>query len=121
MNEQLAYIFTIDSYILQNSNNKIADIFITKHKEGLKYYCGSDMERFRFYFETALSVIGEWQIQASAITYHHDENKVMEYFTAMPSNEAGKLADSILLFSDVFATKGVNEVITYCLNTESII
>lgn len=46
MKKQLTYVYTIDTCILQNNNEKIAEIFITKCKEGITNYFGPDMERF---------------------------------------------------------------------------
>lgn len=43
MNAQLAYVFTINTRILQNSNENITEIFITKYKEGIVNHFGSDM------------------------------------------------------------------------------
>lgn len=121
MNEQQAYVFTIGTYILQSSNTKITDIFIDKHKEGITHHCGPDMERFRLCFEAALFAIGEWQIQTCAITLQHEEDKVMEFFTSLTTEDAGKLAEYILLFSSVFAMRGVNEVFTHFLHKDDII
>lgn len=115
MKKQLTYVYTIDTCILQNSNEKIAEIFITKYKEGITNHFGPDMERFQFSFEAALFAIGEWQIKVDAITRYHEEEDVMEFFSSIPSDEAGNLATSILLFSDVLAMKGVDEVFTYFL------
>lgn len=121
MNEQQAYVFTIDTYILQNSNVKITDIFIDKHKEGITHHCGPDMEEFQLYFETALFAIGDWQIKTCAITLQHEEDKVMEFFTSLTTEDAGKLAEYILLFSSIFAMRGVNEVFTHFLHKDDII
>lgn len=46
MKNQLTYVYTIDTCILQNSNEKIAGIFIAKYKEGITNHFGPDMERF---------------------------------------------------------------------------
>ncbi|WP_154922677.1 hypothetical protein [Klebsiella grimontii] len=105
MNEQQAYVFTIGTYILQNSNTKITDIFIDKHKEGITHHCGPDMERFQLCFEAA----------------QHEEDKVMEFFTSLTTEDAGKLAEYILLFSSIFAMRGVNEVFTHFLHKDDII
>ena len=121
MNEQLAYIYTIDTRILQSSNKKITEIFITKYKERITNHFGSDMERFQFCFETALFAIGEWQIKVDVMTRHHEEDEVMEFFSSIPSDEAGNLATSILLFSDVLAMKSADEVFAYFLNKDDIV
>lgn len=115
MCEQMNYVLNIDTYILQNSYEKITDIFMTKHREAVIEHFGSDMEHFQFYFEAGLYTIGVWQMQVDAITRYHEEEEVMEFFSSIPSDEAGNLATSILLFSDVLAMKGVDEVFTYFL------
>lgn len=38
MNEKLSYVFTIDTRILHNSNEKITEIFIAKYKDGITYH-----------------------------------------------------------------------------------
>ncbi|HFV9477368.1 TPA: hypothetical protein ACIVDA_004812, partial [Salmonella enterica subsp. enterica serovar Muenchen] len=107
--------------ILQNSNEKITEIFITKYKEGITNHFGPDMERFQFCFEAAFFAIGEWQIKVDAMTRYHEEDEVMEFFSSIPSDEAGNLATSILLFSDVLAMKGVDEVFGYFLGRDNVV
>lgn len=121
MNEKLAYIFTIDTRILQNSNEKITENFIAKYREGIANHFGPDMEQFQFCFEAALFAIGEWQIKVDAMTRYHEEDEVMEFFCSIPEDEAGNLATSILLFSDVLAMKGVDEVFAYFLGKDNIV
>ncbi|EFU2865657.1 Uncharacterised protein [Salmonella enterica subsp. enterica serovar Sanjuan] len=121
MNEQLAYIYTIDTRILQNSNKKVAEFFITKYREEITNHFGPDMERFQPCFETALFAIGEWQKKVDAMTRYHEENEVMEFFSSIPPDEAGNLATSILLFSDVLAMKGADEVFSYFLGKDDIV
>lgn len=57
MNAQLAYVFTIDTHILQSSNEKITEIFIAKYKDGITYHFGPDIERFQSCFEAALLLL----------------------------------------------------------------
>lgn len=57
MNEKLSYVFTIDTRILHNSNEKITEIFIAKYKDGITYHFGPDMERFQSCFEAALLLL----------------------------------------------------------------
>ncbi|HFU3485056.1 TPA: hypothetical protein ACGQLW_003903 [Escherichia coli] len=121
MNAQLAYVFTIDTHILQNSNEKITEIFIAKYKEGIMYHFGPDIERFQSCFEAALFAIGEWQIKVDAMTRYREEDEVMEFFSSIPSDEARNLATSILLFSDVLAMKGVDEVFAYFLGKDDVV
>lgn len=52
------------------------------------------------------------------MTRYHEEDEVMEFFSSIPSDEAGNLATSILLFSDVLAMKGVDEVFAYFLGKD---
>ena len=65
--------------------------------------------------------IGEWQIKVDAMTRYHEEDEVMEFFSSIPSDEAGNLATSILLFSDVLAMKGVDEVFAYFLGKDDVV
>ncbi|HIA0981497.1 TPA: hypothetical protein ACWO5V_005050, partial [Salmonella enterica subsp. enterica serovar Muenchen] len=95
--------------------------FITKYKEGITNHFGPDMERFQFCFEAAFFAIGEWQIKVDAMTRYHEEDEVMEFFSSIPSDEAGNLATSILLFSDVLAMKGVDEVFGYFLGRDNVV
>ncbi|EEU9375313.1 hypothetical protein [Escherichia coli] len=74
------------------------------------------MERFESCFEAALFAIGEWQIKV-----YHEEDEVMEFFSSIPSDEAGNLATSILLFSDVLAMKGVDEVFAYFFGKDDVV
>lgn len=130
MNEQMIYVLNIDTYILQNSYEKIADVFIEKHLNGLKNHysdiplenlinsiCKSDIERF----EAALQAIGVWQMDVDAITLHHEEDKVMMCFTSLTNEEASKLSELILEFSDVLAMKGADEVFAYFLGKDNLV
>lgn len=55
------------------------------------------------------------------MTRYHEEDEVMEFFSSIPSDEAGNLATSILLFSDVLAMKGVDEVFAYFLGKDDVV
>ncbi|WP_253186889.1 hypothetical protein [Salmonella enterica] len=46
---------------------------------------------------------------------------MMEFFSSIPSDEAGNLATSILLFSDVLAMKGVDEVFGYFWGRDNVV
>jgi hypothetical protein len=116
MCDQMNYIFNIDTYILQNSHEKITDIFMTKHKKTVMDNCGSDMDRFQFYFEAALQSIGVWQMQVDAGTCNNEEDEVLQFFTDLDSDDAGKLAKSILLFSDDLNMECVDNIFTHFMN-----
>ncbi|WP_370611575.1 hypothetical protein [Citrobacter meridianamericanus] len=111
MCEQMNYVLNIDTYILQNSHEKITDIFMTKHKEAVIEHCGSDMEHFEFYFEAGLHTIGIWQMQVDAGTCNNEEDEVLRFFSELRPDDAGKLAESILQFSDVFNMSGADIII----------
>lgn len=111
MSEQMNYVLNIDTYILQNCHEKITDIFMTKHKEAVIEHCGSDMEHFKVYFEAGLHTIGVWQMQVDAGTCNNEEDEVLRFFTELRQVDAGKLAKSILQFSDVFNMSGADIII----------
>ncbi|EHE8468769.1 hypothetical protein JMJ28_004585 [Escherichia coli] len=115
MNEHMIYVLNVDSSILQAYNKRITDIFMTKHKSGIVKYCGKDMERFQLFFEAALFAVAEWQIQVEAETIHCDEVEVMDFFERLDSYEAGKLAESILIFNDIIVMSSNEKVCTYFL------
>ncbi|MFA7951914.1 hypothetical protein [Klebsiella oxytoca] len=102
MNEQMIYVLNIDTYILQNSYEKITELFMTKHKETIIEHFGFDMKTFQFYFEPALHTIGIWQMEVDAGTCNNEEDEVLRFFSELRPDDAGKLAESILQFSDVF-------------------
>lgn len=102
MCEQMNYVLNIDTYILQNSYEKITNIFMTKHREAVIEHFGSDMEHFQFYFEAGLYTIGVWQMQVDASTCNNEEDEVLRFFSELCQGDADKLAESILQFSDVF-------------------
>ncbi|EJL9553343.1 hypothetical protein R3P88_003786 [Salmonella enterica] len=111
MCEQMNYVLNIDTYILQNSHEKITDIFMTKHKEAVIEHCGSDMQHFQFCFEAALHSIGAWQMQVDAGTSNNEEDEVLRFFSEFRTDDAGKLAESLLQFSDVFNMSGADIII----------
>lgn len=111
MSEQMNYVLNIDTYILQNSHEKITDIFMTKHKEAVIEHCSSDMEQFQFYFEAGLHAIGVWQMQVDAGTCNNEEEEVLRFFSELGPEDAGKLTESILQFSDVLNMNDVDIII----------
>ncbi|EPX1410031.1 hypothetical protein ACWWIV_000301 [Cronobacter sakazakii] len=114
MSEQMNYVLNIDTYILQNSHEKITDIFMTKHKEEVIKHCDSDMEHFQFYFEVGLHTIGVWQMQVDAGTCNNEEDEVLKFFSELSQDDAGKLAESILRFSNAFNMSGADIIINIC-------
>ncbi|EDJ4952462.1 hypothetical protein GE757_23210 [Salmonella enterica] len=60
------------------------------------------MKTFQFYFEPALHTIGVWQMEVDAGTCNNEEDEVLRFFSELRPDDAGKLAESILQFSDVF-------------------
>ena len=114
MSEQMKYVLNIDTYILQNSHEKITDIFMTKHKEAVIKHCNSDMEHFQFYFEAGLHTIGVWQMQVDAGTCNNEEDEVLKFFSELSQDDAGKLAESILQFSNLFIMSGADIIINIC-------
>ncbi|ELK0308709.1 hypothetical protein QI621_002269 [Salmonella enterica] len=114
MSEQMNYVLNIDTYILQNSHEKITDIFMTKHKEAVIKHCDSAMEHFQFYFEAGLHTIGLWQMQVDAGTCNNEEDEVLKFFSELSQDDAGKLAESILQFSNHFNMSGADIIINIC-------
>lgn len=111
MCEQMNYVLNIDTYILQNSHAKITDIFMTKHKNVVIEHCGSDMKRFQICFEVALHSICIWQMQVDAGTCNNEEDEVLRFFSELRPDDAGKLTESILQFSDIFNMSGADIII----------
>ncbi|EHC1525080.1 TPA: hypothetical protein RMT62_004937 [Escherichia coli] len=73
------------------------------------------MERFQLFLEAALFAVAEWQIQVEVETIHCNEVEVIDFFERLDSYEAGKLAESILIFNDIIVMSGNEKVCTYFL------